>query len=99
MKKENRIYKNAEEFALDFGLSKVEVDLIREKKKLIEKLKAARAKAHLTQSELAKKVNSKQPAIARMESGQISEISMDFIIKIALVLGVAVSIKPTKKAA
>jgi hypothetical protein len=44
-------------------------------------------------------VGSKQPAIARMEAGQGSQVSMDFLLKAALVLGIAVTIKPAKLAA
>ena len=99
MNQKNRKYKNAEAFGLDFGLTKVEMNLIKEKKRIIEKLKNKRIKAGITQSALAKQIGSKQPAIARMESGQVSEVSMDFIAKIAIVLGISVSIKPLKKAA
>ncbi|MCY4523323.1 MAG: helix-turn-helix transcriptional regulator [Halobacteriovoraceae bacterium] len=82
------VYKNAEDFAKDMGLSEVEIALVKEKIKLIEKLKAKRIKKRLSQAALAKKIDSKQPAIARMESGLISQISMDFLIKAAMVLGV-----------
>jgi hypothetical protein len=39
-------------------------------------------------------VESKQPAIARMESGQVSEVSLDFLCKVAMVLEVSFTIKP-----
>ena len=95
MKKKNSLitYKNAEDFARDIGLSEVEIALIKEKMKLIEKLKAQRIKKKLSQSALAKKIGSKQPAIARMESGLVSQVSMDFLIKIAMVLNVSYSMK------
>jgi hypothetical protein len=44
-------------------------------------------------------VESKQPAIARMESGQVLQVSMDFLIKVAMVLKVSVIIKPAQEAA
>lgn len=87
-------YKSAKEFAKDFGLSDVEIALIREKKKLIEHLIAKRTQLDLSQAKVAKLIGSKQPAIARMESGQVSEVSMDFLIKVAMALNVTVSIKP-----
>ena len=37
-----RTYKSAKDFAKDFGLSDVEIALVREKKKLIERLTAKR---------------------------------------------------------
>ena len=75
------------------------MELIHQKKKLIEKLKEVRIKRKLSQQKLAELVGSKQPAIARMESGQISEVSLDFLVKVALILGVIVSMRPLKKAA
>lgn len=96
MKKKS--YKSAKEFAKDFGLTDVEIALIKEKKKLIEKLTAKRGKLKLSQAAVAKLIASKQPAIARMESGQVSEVSMDFLVKVAMALKVAVSIRPPKAA-
>jgi predicted XRE-type DNA-binding protein len=94
----NKTYKSAKEFAKDYGLSAVEIALVKEKKKLIEKLVAKRSKMQLSQAKVAKLIGSKQPAIARMESGQVSEVSMDFLIKIALALNVPISIKAQKVA-
>ena len=94
MKKDNLIvYKNAEEFAKDMGLSDVEIFLVKEKLRLIGKLKAKRIKEKLSQSALAKRVGTQQPAIARMESGLVSQVSMDFLIKMAIVLRVSYSIR------
>ncbi len=94
MKKDNLIiYRDTEEFAKDMGLSGLEIALVKEKLRLIENLRSRRIKAKLSQSALAKKVGTQQPAIARMESGVVSQISMDFLIKVALVLGVSYSIK------
>ena len=90
----NKTYKSAKDFAKDFGLSEVEIALIKEKKKLIEKLTAKRDKMKLSQAAVAKLIGSKQPAIARMESGQVSEVSMDFLVKVAMALSVSVTIKP-----
>ena len=50
-------------------------------------------KQKISQAELAKMVCSHQPAIARMESGQISEVSLDFLCKVALALSVSVTIR------
>lgn len=99
MKTKIERYKTAKEFGAALGLSSVEMELIRQKKKLIEKLKEVRIKRNLSQKKLAALVGSKQPAIARMESGQISEVSLDFLVKVALILGVSVSVRPLKEAA
>ena len=95
MKKKNNLitYKNAEDFVKDMGLSEVEIAFVKEKIKLIEKLKVQRIKKKLSQSALAKKVGSKQPAIARMESGLVSQVSMGFLIKVAIVLNVPYNMK------
>ena len=73
-----KTYKSTKDFTKDFGLSKIEIALINEKKKLINKLIFKRNKLKLSQAAVAKLIGSKQPSIARMESGQVSEVSMDF---------------------
>ena len=95
MKRKNDliVYKNAEDFVRDMGLSEVDIALVKEKIKLIEKLKAKRIKKRLSQAALAKQIGSKQPAIARMESGLVGQVSMDFLIKVAMVLSVPYSMK------
>jgi predicted XRE-type DNA-binding protein len=99
MKSKTERFKSARDFGLALGLSDVEMELIRQKKKLIERLKAARTRKGLSQAEVARRVGSKQPAIARMEAGQVGQVSMDFLLRAALVLGVSVTIKATKLAA
>ncbi|MCB0361971.1 MAG: helix-turn-helix transcriptional regulator [Bdellovibrionales bacterium] len=87
-------YKSADEFGKALGLSRIDMELIRQKRKLIEKLRKAREHQGLSQAELAKMVSSKQPAIARMESGQVSEVSLDFLCKVAMALEIPFTIKP-----
>ena len=86
-------YKSATEFGKSLGLSLIEMELIRQKKMIIDKLRKARENQGLSQTVLAKLVSSHQPAIARMESGQISEVSLDFLCKVALALDVSITIK------
>ncbi len=93
MGKNNTRFKDVKSFGQSLGLNHFEMELILEKKKLIEKLKKAREKQGLTQSDLARIVGSQQPAISRMESGQVSEVSLDFLCKVAFALGVSVTIK------
>ncbi len=87
-------YKNATEFGKALGLSEIEMELIRQKKILIEKLRKVRQKKGISQAQLAEMVSTKQPSIARMESGQVSEVSLDFLCKVALVLEVSFVVKP-----
>jgi ribosome-binding protein aMBF1 (putative translation factor) len=94
MKARTEKFKTAKAFGAALGLSDVEMELIRQKKRIIEKLKAARMKRGISQARLAALVGSKQPAIARMESGQVSEVSMDFLAKVALTLDVTFTIRP-----
>lgn len=93
MKKQTVRYKNAKEFGKSLGLSELEMELIRQKKKLIERLKIARTRKRLSQAKLATLVGSKQPAIARMESGLVSEVSLDFLAKVALALEISFTFK------
>lgn len=87
-------FKNIDEFGKSLGLTKLEMELIRQKKKIVEKLRKVRLQKGISQTELATLVSSKQPAIARMESGLISEVSLDFLCKVALALEVSLTIKP-----
>lgn len=59
----------------------------------------ARLKLKLSQTVLAKRLGTKQPAIARMEAGHVGDISFDFLVRVALALGVGLELSPRKKAA
>lgn len=98
MKEKNKSFKSRKEFGAFLGLSDLDMELVGQKKKLIEKLKKARNDQEISQAELAKMVQTKQPAIARMESGLVSEISLDFLAKVALVLGVSFTFRSAKAA-
>jgi len=89
MTRSNKKYLNLDEFAHAIGLSKLEQDLIRHKLKFINYLKSVRLKKHVSQTSLAKTIGTKQPAIARMEAGQVGAVSFDFLIRVALALGVS----------
>jgi ribosome-binding protein aMBF1 (putative translation factor) len=98
MKASNKKFKSSKELGKFLGLSDLDMELVEQKKKLIEKLKKARNDQEISQAELAKMVKTKQPAIARMESGLVSEVSFDFLAKVALVLGVTFTFKSAKAA-
>jgi len=88
MKKELERYRNLDDLAKELGLSETDIALMKFKKKVIAKLRKAREEKGLTQAQVAKMMNTKQPAIARMEVGLLSEVSTDFLIKMAWVLEV-----------
>jgi transcriptional regulator with XRE-family HTH domain len=48
-----------------------------------------RLNAKLTQKQLAEKVGTSQPAIARLESGNYKNVSLSYLRRIGKVLGVA----------
>ena len=50
----------------------------------------------MSQTQLAKLVGTKQPAIARVEAGVLSEVSFDFLVKIAWALGVTLTLRPSE---
>lgn len=87
------VYKSVREFGRAIGLTDAEMDLTRQKKKLILKIKATRLAKNISQTQLATMMGTKQPAIARMESGLVSEVSMDFILKALFTLELTVTIK------
>ena|GEM_PF-964509 len=93
MKEKATRYKSVAEFGKAMGLSSIEIELVRQKKQFIQKLTATRLKKKISQAKLAEMIGSKQPAIARMESGLVSEVSLDFLAKIALALEVTLTIK------
>ncbi|MCL5970262.1 MAG: helix-turn-helix transcriptional regulator [Patescibacteria group bacterium] len=64
----------------------LEYEKLKPKYALISQLIEARAKKGITQKELAKKIGTKQSAIARLESGNTNP-SLSFLEKIALALG------------
>ena len=92
-------FKNAEEFGKHFGLTDIEMFIAKEKLRVIKKLRKSREDKGITQAQLAKKVGTKQPAIARMECGEISEVSFDFLLRVAVTLETSITIKPPKNAA
>jgi DNA-binding XRE family transcriptional regulator len=68
-------------------LSDEEAAYIELKLKLANRLKLARTRCRLTQKELAKRIDSSQSRVAKMETGDRS-VSLDLLIKSLLALGV-----------
>jgi transcriptional regulator with XRE-family HTH domain len=91
MNKTNKNEKNSVRF------SEMERDLLRQKAHLIKRLKDKRIEMGISQSELAEMIGTKQPAINRMESFVTENVSMDFILKVAIALNISISIKQNSK--
>lgn len=99
MKKTKKKPLTLDEFGTAVGLSGLDKEIVRQKNRMIASLKAARLKKRVSQDLLARKLGTKQPAIARMEAGYVGEVSFDFLIRVALALGVSLEVIPSKKAA
>ena len=68
-------------------MSDEEAAYIELKLKLASQLKAARTRRRLTQKEFAKRIDSSQSRVAKMETGDHS-VSLDLLVKSLLALGV-----------
>ncbi len=65
----------------------------RENLAIAEKLRAARAKAGLTQAELGRRIGTTQSAIARMESGNYERVTLNTLRKVRSALGTGLGIE------
>ena len=99
MRKKLKPHLKLEEFGAAIGLNSLDKALIRQKNLVIDRLKSIRLTLGLTQAALARKVGTHQPAIARMEAGQVGEVSFDFLIRVALAMGRSLEVITLKKAA
>ena len=99
MKKGKIKFLTLNEFASSVGLNHLEKELVRQKNRIIDYLKKVRLQKQLSQVVLAHKVGTKQPAIARMEAGQVGEVSFDFLIRVAVALNISLELVPIKRAA
>lgn len=68
------------------GLSDAEMMIIDMRIALGGRIRAAREKQQLTQSELAKRIHSSQPRVAKIEAGE-EGVSLDLMTKAALAVG------------
>lgn len=74
---------------------KREYDKLTPRYEAISELISARMKKGITQKELAKKIGTKQSAIARFEAGNINP-SLGFLEKMAKVMGYKINISLSK---
>lgn len=79
-------WKDLEKELLSDTATKKEFDKLVPRYAVISQLIAARIKNKMTQQDVAKKVGTKQSAIARLESGGVNP-SLEFLQKIAQVMG------------
>ena len=68
------------------GLSDAEMMIIDMRIALGKKIRAARERQQLTQSDLAKRIRSSQPRVAKIEAGD-EGVSLDLMAKAALAVG------------
>lgn len=79
-------WKDLEKELLSDTRTKEEFDKLAPRYAVISQLISARIKNKMTQQDVAKKVGTKQSAIARLESGGVNP-SLEFLQKIARVMG------------
>jgi DNA-binding XRE family transcriptional regulator len=68
------------------GLSAEEEALVAMKLNLVEGVRALRARTHITQADLAKRLGSSQSRVAKLEAGDRS-VSLDLLMRALLSLG------------
>ena len=68
------------------GLSAEEAALVEMKVALSERVREWRTRAHMTQATLAKRLNSSQSRIAKLEAGHPS-VSLDLLVRASLATG------------
>ena len=68
------------------GLSDAEMVIIEMRIALGKKIRVAREQQKLTQSDLAKRIRSSQPRVAKIEAGE-EGVSLDLMTKAALAVG------------
>lgn len=74
----NKFYKEAERAAIEFRKEAL--------KELADEIKSARKRAGVSQTELAKRLNTNKSVISRVEKGD-QNLTVEYIIKVAIALG------------
>ena len=85
------------EFRNELNITDEEEKVIEMEKELIRSMVAIREEQGMSQAELAKKCNVKQPTIARMEKNTHSP-QIDSLLRVLAPLGYTIQIVPMKKA-
>jgi predicted transcriptional regulator len=76
---------------------KKEYDALEEEFAIAAEVIKLRLKANLTQKELAERVKTSQPAIARLESGNYKNVSLAFLRRVADALGAVTEVHLREK--
>ena len=84
------------EFRNELNITQEEENVIEMEKELIRSMVAIREEQGLSQAELAKKCNVKQPTIARMEKDAHSP-QIDSLLRVLAPLGYTLQIVPMQK--
>jgi ribosome-binding protein aMBF1 (putative translation factor) len=85
-------FKEFKEEVLQDAVFKAEYEALRPEFELIMQFIKARQKAHISQSDLAKKLKVQQPAIARLEAGGYAKTSIAKLSQVANELGYSLKI-------
>lgn len=85
-------FKTFKEEAMKDAAFREEYEKLRPEFELIRQFIKARKDAHISQEELAEKLDIQQPAIARLEGGGYANTSIVKLSKIANVLGLSLKI-------
>lgn len=88
-------WEDLEKQLLSDPATKREFDKLAPRYNVISQLIAARIDNKMTQEDVARKLGTKQSAIARLESGNINP-SLEFLQKIAQVMGLKLTISLSK---
>ena len=88
-------WEDLEKELLSDPATKKEFDKLAPRYAVISEFIKARIKNKLTQSQVAKKVGTKQSAIARLESGNVNP-SLEFLQRIAQVMGYKLTVHLSK---
>jgi predicted transcriptional regulator len=91
-------YQDYKKVALQNEKLKKEYDALKEEFLLATEIIQLREEKKWTQKELAKKIGTSQPAIARLESGNYKNVSLAFIRKLAAALDAVPEIHLKRKA-
>jgi ribosome-binding protein aMBF1 (putative translation factor) len=91
--------KNVAAFSKEvLGLDEYDSWLITTKNKIIASIVKARKKESMSQKDLAEILNTTQSVISRIENGTSKSITLDYLMKVASVLGISSNVT-LKKAA
>ena len=91
--------KDAETFSKEvLGLDEYDSWLIVTKNKIIASIVKARKKESISQKDLAEMLNTTQSVISRIESGTSKHITLDYLMRVASVLGLSSNVTLRKAA-